>query len=69
MNIIRISTIVLLGMAAAGCGPRYGGLAAHTLDAGENNQLDIVWVVEDGERVMRCQNSKTGPVCTTAQMQ
>lgn len=69
MNTIRISLIVLLGMGAVGCGPRYGSLAAHTLAAGENNDLDIVWVVEDGERVMRCQNSKSGPVCTTAQMQ
>jgi len=59
----------LAALSALGCAPRYAPMAAHTLAAGENNDHDIVWITEDNERVLRCQNSKAGPVCTTAQIQ
>ena len=68
---LRCSLLVLtpaLALAMVGCGPRYLPLAGHTLQAGENQQHDVVWVSENGEIVYRCSNSSQGPVCVSADM-
>ena len=59
---IAIATLTL------GCGPRYMPLAGHTLQAGEHQQHDVVWVSESGEVIYRCSNSTQGPVCVSADM-
>ncbi|MEQ9318734.1 MAG: hypothetical protein RIF41_06220 [Polyangiaceae bacterium] len=67
----KISILALVIAAATltlGCGPRYLPLAGHTLQAGENQQHDVVWVSENGEIVYRCSNSSQGPVCVSADM-
>jgi hypothetical protein len=69
MNTFRIVAVLLLGLGALGCGPRYSPLAAHTLAAGENSDQDVVWITEDREVIRRCTNGKSGPVCTAVQMQ
>lgn len=67
----RTSMLVLtiaLAALSLGCGPRYLPLAGHTLQAGEHQQHDVVWVSENGEIVYRCSNSTQGPVCVSADM-
>jgi hypothetical protein len=59
-----VSTLALLGATA--CGPRYMPVAAHTLSTGENQEKDVVWITEDGNRVLRCQDTQQGPVCSPA---
>lgn len=63
-----VAITIAMATLALGCGPRYLPLAGHTLQAGENQQQDVVWVSEKGEIVYRCSNSSQGPICVSADM-
>ena len=60
---------LLLLPSLGGCAPRVSPLAAHTIAVGENQDQDVVWIVQDREVVLRCQNEKSGPVCRSAALQ
>jgi len=65
---ILVALSITLASLALGCGPRYLPLAGHTIQTGEHQQQDVVWVSENGEIVYRCSNSSQGPICVSADM-
>lgn len=50
-------------VAACGCGPRYATMSSHTLTVAEHQEKDVIWIVEEGRGIMRCENQTSGPVC------
>jgi hypothetical protein len=57
----------VLAMALAGCGgATYRGVSAHTIQVGPDREADVVWVVRNDNRLMRCWATDQGPTCVTA---
>lgn len=68
MTVLRLTALVaLLGTAACG-GAYYQGLSGHTVATGPDQEMDVVWVLENNKRVLRCAPTAQGPVCTRAEV-
>jgi hypothetical protein len=59
--------LILLIVTGLGCGPVYSPLAAHSIKVSEHVEQDVVWVLRNGEAVVRCSNAEKVPVCVKAQ--
>lgn len=50
----------------AGCGPKYVPVSAHTIDVSEHVEKDVIWVLRDGDTLVRCTTTEKGAVCAPA---
>jgi len=73
MSKMRISMVAIAAVCAlSGCAPAfYLPLSSHTLDRGENEQVDVLWITDlhaHPGAIYRCEETPQGPVCQTAQV-
>ena len=63
MTMMKMVSPLLVALAGTACGPVYQPMAAHTIAVGENQEVDVIWVQEVNEQLLRCQSTPQGPVC------